>query len=176
MMGTWPDHDVEAPAQQKGSNHARDAAAVSVVMTTCILLGATSLVWHRCPAVLHCKPAAHKFGSPPLPPCAVPHRACGRHAGDMLGLGSLTLPSAFARLGWVFALVLMGLCCAGTLYSGRLFTMLTLQVRRCLLITSAAAGTGVTDTVYASAAPGERHCSGAPVRCSCHSSSSHAVA
>ena len=49
----------------------------------------------------------------------------------MLGLGSLTLPSAFARLGWVFALVLMGLCCAGTLYSGRLFTMLTLQVLGC---------------------------------------------
>ena len=48
-------------------------------------------------------------------------------AGDMLGLGSLTLPSAFARVGWVVALVLMALCCAGTLYSGRLFTMLTLK-------------------------------------------------
>ena len=94
----------------------------------------------------------------------------------MLGLGSLTLPSAFARLGWVFALVLMGLCCAGTLYSGRLFTMLTLQVRGCLLTTSAAAGTGVTDTVYASAAPGARHCSVAPVRCLYPSSISHAVA
>lgn len=47
----------------------------------------------------------------------------------MLGLGSLTLPSAFARVGWVVALVLMALCCAGTLYSGRLFTMLTLKAR-----------------------------------------------
>ena len=61
------------------------------------------------------------------------HADGGRRAGDMLGLGSLTLPSAFARLGWVFALVLMGLCCAGTLYSGRLFTMLTLQVIACPL-------------------------------------------
>ena len=66
----------------------------------------------------------------------------------MLGLGSLTLPSAFARLGWVFALVLMGLCCAGTLYSGRLFTMLTLQVRKRLLTTSAAAGTCVGQIQY----------------------------
>ena len=93
----------------------------------------------------------------------------------MLGLGSLTLPSAFARLGWVFALVLMGLCCAGTLYSGRLFTMLTLQVRRRLLIISRPAGTGLTDTLSASAAPGERHCSGAPMGCLYPSSISHVV-
>ncbi len=46
----------------------------------------------------------------------------------MLGLGTLTLPSAFARLGWVLALALVALCAAGTLYSGRLFTMLTLKV------------------------------------------------
>ena len=70
----WPDHDVEALAQQKGSNHARDAAAVSVVMTTCILLGATLLVWHRCTADVHCKPPAYTR-SPPLPPSALARTA-----------------------------------------------------------------------------------------------------
>ncbi len=33
---------MEAPAEPKGGDHARDAAAVGVVMTTCILLGARS--------------------------------------------------------------------------------------------------------------------------------------
>lgn len=44
--------------------------------------------------------------------------------GDMLGLGALTLPSVFARLGWVPALVIMTVCAIGTIYSGRLFTLL----------------------------------------------------
>ena len=84
----------------------------------------------------------------------------GRRAGDMLGLGSLTLPSAFARLGWVFALVLMGLCCAGTLYSGRLFTMLTLQVRTCSLAAAAAACCcrGRTQTHMCSSGVPHMHC------------------
>lgn len=44
--------------------------------------------------------------------------------GDMLGLGSLTLPSVFARLGWVPALAIIAICALGTIYSGRLFTLL----------------------------------------------------
>lgn len=52
---------------------------------------------------------------------------CG--AGDMLGLGSLTLPSVFARLGWVPALAIIALCAVGTIYSGRLFTLLVQKAR-----------------------------------------------
>ncbi|KAK9902167.1 hypothetical protein WJX75_006684 [Coccomyxa subellipsoidea] len=48
--------------------------------------------------------------------------------GDMLGLGALTLPSVFARLGWVPALVIMTVCAIGTIYSGRLFTLLVEKV------------------------------------------------
>ena len=48
----------------------------------------------------------------------------GMHAGDMLGLGSLTLPSVFARLGWIPALLVVLFCGLGTLYSGRLFALL----------------------------------------------------
>lgn len=42
----------------------------------------------------------------------------------MLGLGSLTLPSVFARLGWAPALAVIAICALGTIYSGRLFTLL----------------------------------------------------
>jgi hypothetical protein len=49
--------------------------------------------------------------------------------GDMLGLGSLTLPAVFARLGWLPALAVIALCVVGTLYSGRLFTLLALKAR-----------------------------------------------
>ena len=51
------------------------------------------------------------------------------HAGDMLGLGSLTLPAVFARLGWAPALAVIAICVIGTLYSGRLFTLLALKAR-----------------------------------------------
>ena len=50
-------------------------------------------------------------------------------AGDMLGLGSLTLPAVFARLGWALALAVIVICVLGTLYSGRLFTLLALKAR-----------------------------------------------
>jgi len=46
----------------------------------------------------------------------------------MLGLGSLTLPSVFARLGWIPALIVIVVCGLGTLYSGRLFALLATKV------------------------------------------------
>ena len=94
----------------------------------------------------------------------------------MLGLGSLTLPSGFARLGWVFALVLMGLCCAGTLYSGRLFTMLTLQVHSCppVLQVLLALVRQIQHMPQQRQAGGTAQ--GAPVRCFCPSRFNHAVA
>lgn len=49
---------------------------------------------------------------------------CLHSIGDMLGLGSLTLPSVFARLGWAPALAVIAICALGTIYSGRLFTLL----------------------------------------------------
>ena len=47
----------------------------------------------------------------------------------MLGLGSLTLPSVFARLGWIPALIVVIVCGFGTMYSGRLFALLATKVR-----------------------------------------------
>jgi len=133
---------VEAPAEPKGGDHARDAAAVGVVMTTCILLGAYLLasanVTTTClHAHLALRSQAHQAAAQANMPLRVSSLCAHqltlalskrRRAGDMLGLGTLTLPSAFARLGWVLALALVALCAAGTLYSGRLFTMLTLKV------------------------------------------------
>ena len=58
-------------------------------------------------------------------PCAHSFRTL---AVDMFGLGTLTLPADFARLGWILALVVMFVCFLGTLYSGRLFTMLSERV------------------------------------------------
>lgn len=49
-------------------------------------------------------------------------------AGDMFGLGTLTLPASFARLGWLPALLFILLCLFGTIYTGRLFTLLARQV------------------------------------------------
>ena len=46
----------------------------------------------------------------------------------MLGLGSLTLPSVFARLGWIPALIVVAICGLGTMYSGRLFALLATKV------------------------------------------------
>lgn len=46
----------------------------------------------------------------------------------MLGLGSLTLPGVFARVGWIPALILFALCAIGTIYSGRLFTLMAEMV------------------------------------------------
>ena len=62
-------------------------------------------------------------------------RACARCwwcAGDMLGLGALTLPSVFARLGWLPASVLLALCALGTLMSGRLFARMAQQVEQAI--------------------------------------------
>lgn len=50
-------------------------------------------------------------------------------AGDMFGLGTLTLPADFARLGWIPAIAIMLICLCGMLYSGRLFTLLATKVR-----------------------------------------------
>jgi hypothetical protein len=44
--------------------------------------------------------------------------------GDMFGLGSLTLPADFVRLGWVPALALLILFGIGDVYSGLLYTRL----------------------------------------------------
>jgi hypothetical protein len=44
--------------------------------------------------------------------------------GDMFGLGSLTLPADFVRLGWIPALVLLILFGIGDIYSGLLYTRL----------------------------------------------------
>ena len=44
--------------------------------------------------------------------------------GDMFGLGALSLPSVFARLGWLPATFLLLLFSAATVYSGRLFALL----------------------------------------------------
>jgi hypothetical protein len=44
--------------------------------------------------------------------------------GDMFGLGSLTLPADFVRLGWVPALSLLILFGIGDVYSGLLYTRL----------------------------------------------------
>jgi len=41
--------------------------------------------------------------------------------GDMFGLGTLTLPADFARLGWAVALPVIALCALGMVYSGVLF-------------------------------------------------------
>ena len=49
-------------------------------------------------------------------------------AGDMLGLGSLTLPGVFARLGWIPAIIVVLVCGLGTMYSGRLFALLASKV------------------------------------------------
>ena len=48
--------------------------------------------------------------------------------GDMLGLGSLTLPSVFARLGWIPAILVVLLCGLGTVWAGRLFALLAVKV------------------------------------------------
>ncbi|CAK0786030.1 hypothetical protein CVIRNUC_009243 [Coccomyxa viridis] len=50
--------------------------------------------------------------------------------GDMLGLGSLTLPSVFARLGWIPAILVVLLCGLGTVWAGRLFALLAVKVTR----------------------------------------------
>ena len=55
-------------------------------------------------------------------------RQCCWYAGDMLGLGALTLPSVFARLGWLPACVLLAVCALGALMSGRLFARMAQQV------------------------------------------------
>lgn len=49
--------------------------------------------------------------------------------GDMFGLGTLTLPADFARLGWMVTVAMMVLCLAGVLYSGRVFTLLAAWVK-----------------------------------------------
>ncbi len=41
--------------------------------------------------------------------------------GDMFGLGTLTLPADFARLGWAVALPVIIICALGMVYSGILF-------------------------------------------------------
>ena len=41
--------------------------------------------------------------------------------GDMFGLGTLTLPADFARLGWAVALPVITVCALGMVYSGILF-------------------------------------------------------
>lgn len=46
----------------------------------------------------------------------------------MLGLGALTLPSVFVRLGWLPASALLAVCALGALYSGRLSAAMAQQV------------------------------------------------
>ena len=47
---------------------------------------------------------------------------------EMFGLGILTLPADFARLGWAIGLGLVLLFCLGTMYSGLLFSQLGAKV------------------------------------------------
>ncbi|KAL3140245.1 hypothetical protein ABBQ38_004517 [Trebouxia sp. C0009 RCD-2024] len=47
---------------------------------------------------------------------------------EMFGLGILTLPADFARLGWAIGLGLVLLFCLGTMYSGLLFSQLGSKV------------------------------------------------
>lgn len=47
---------------------------------------------------------------------------------DMYGLGALTLPSVFARLGWLPAGAALAVAATGACYSGRLFTILARAV------------------------------------------------
>lgn len=47
---------------------------------------------------------------------------------EMFGLGILTLPADFARLGWAIGLGLVLLFCMGTMYSGVLFSQLGAKV------------------------------------------------
>lgn len=47
---------------------------------------------------------------------------------EMFGLGILTLPADFARLGWAIGLGLVLLFCLGTMYSGLLFAQLGAKV------------------------------------------------
>lgn len=47
---------------------------------------------------------------------------------EMFGLGILTLPADFARLGWAIGLGLVLLFCLGTIYSGLLFSQLGAKV------------------------------------------------
>lgn len=44
--------------------------------------------------------------------------------GDMFGLGTLTLPADFARLGWAVAVPVILVCALGSVYSGVLFARL----------------------------------------------------
>ena len=46
----------------------------------------------------------------------------------MLGIGALSLPSAFARLGWAASVAVIGLGGAGMAFSGLLFAKLGVQV------------------------------------------------
>lgn len=47
---------------------------------------------------------------------------------EMFGLGILTLPADFARLGWAVGLAIVLLFCLGMIYSGVLFA----QLGRCV--------------------------------------------
>ena len=48
--------------------------------------------------------------------------------GDMFGLGTLTLPADFARLGWAVALPVIAICALGMVYSGVLFGRLAVHL------------------------------------------------
>ena len=48
--------------------------------------------------------------------------------GDMFGLGTLTLPADFARLGWAVALPVIAICALGMVYSGVLFGRLAMHL------------------------------------------------
>ena len=50
---------------------------------------------------------------------------------DMFGLGTLTLPADFARLGWAVALPVVIICAAGMVYSGVLFGRLASHLSSC---------------------------------------------
>lgn len=52
--------------------------------------------------------------------------ACACHF--RFGLGTLSLPADFARLGWAVGIVAVALCAAGTVYSGVLFSRLGVLV------------------------------------------------
>lgn len=54
--------------------------------------------------------------------------ACFLHVIFRFGLGTLSLPADFARLGWAAGIGALALCAAGTVYSGVLFARMAVMV------------------------------------------------
>eukprot|EP00879_Flechtneria_rotunda_P020170 GHRR01021211.1.p1 GENE.GHRR01021211.1~~GHRR01021211.1.p1 ORF type:complete len:184 (+),score=39.00 GHRR01021211.1:394-945(+) len=70
---------------------------------------------------------------------------------DMFGLGTLSLPADFARLGWIPALLCFAWFALSSIYSGWLYQRLSLRVPRAMVfdeVGKAAMGTAGSAMVY----------------------------